>query len=266
MSFDKYSDKAAEAIALIREFSPGKVEYWDFFRGDPEQALQAFCAMQDAAEEMGRMKAQDSAAPQDNVPGVSELPMVKTWEERFTHYKGIGDPQIQCMYAEIDDLRAALRAYEQRAVVAVPEWISVDDRLPDEGTDVLALRLGKQCIAAIFVEVQSYEEGGRRIRYWDDPNDDGQGWEWDEVTHWMPLPAVPGAAPSQPQQEAVPAEPKIDLHDAIMNLPCNPPEPDPDALDDGETYAYRCGHRDARHAAAELVNAMSAAKEPGHGN
>lgn len=288
MSFDKYSDKAAEAIALIREFA--KVEYWDFFKGDPEQALEAFCAMQDAAEEMGRMKAQDSAAPQDNVPGVSELPVVKTWQERMPKPKtawhcamncsGIfnkpadfncgdcepftirGDP-IAARDAEIADLRAALRAYGQRAAVAVPEWISVDDRLPDEGTDVLALRLGKQCIAAIFVEVQSYEEGGRRIRYWDDPNDDGQGWEWYEVTHWMPLPAVPGAAPSQPQQEAVPAEPKIDLHDAIMNLPCNPPEPDPDALDDGETYAYRCGHRDARHAAAELVNAMSAAKEPG---
>src|SRR6478736_8628817 len=81
MSFDKYSDKAAEAIALIREFA--KVEYWDYFKGDPEQALESFCAMQDAAEEMGRMKAQESAAPQDNVPGVSELPVVKTWQKRF---------------------------------------------------------------------------------------------------------------------------------------------------------------------------------------
>jgi len=61
MSFDKYSDKAAEAIALIREFA--KVdEYWDYFKGDPEQALQAFCAMQDAAEEMGRMNERQACA------------------------------------------------------------------------------------------------------------------------------------------------------------------------------------------------------------
>jgi len=119
MSFDKYSDKAAEAIALIREFA--KVEYWDFFKGDPEQALEAFCAMQDAAEEMGRMKAQDSAAPQDNVPGVSELPVVKTWQERMREdlaEGGFRHVERKYIDAEIADLRAALRAYGQREEIA----------------------------------------------------------------------------------------------------------------------------------------------------
>jgi len=48
MSFDIYGDRAVEAMALIREFA--RVEYWDYFKGDPERALEAFCVMQDAAE------------------------------------------------------------------------------------------------------------------------------------------------------------------------------------------------------------------------
>jgi len=48
MTFDIYGDRAVEAIALIREFA--RVEYWDYFKGDPERALEAFCVMQDAAE------------------------------------------------------------------------------------------------------------------------------------------------------------------------------------------------------------------------
>lgn len=54
---------------------------------------------------------------------------------------------------------------------------------------------------------------------------------------------------------AAPAKPQSDLHSAIVNLPCKPPAADPESLDDGETYAYQIGHRDARHAAAELVAA-----------
>lgn len=46
-----------------------------------------------------------------------------------------------------------------------------------------------------------------------------------------------------------PAEQEVDLHDDIINLPC-----DGATLDWANTReAYQCGHRDARHAAAELV-------------
>lgn len=27
--------------------------------------------------------------------------------------------------------------------------------------------------------------------YWDDPNDDGQDWQFDDITHWMSLPPIP---------------------------------------------------------------------------
>jgi hypothetical protein len=48
MSFDIYSEKVADASALIREFA--KCEYFEFFARNPEEALKAFIAMQDAAE------------------------------------------------------------------------------------------------------------------------------------------------------------------------------------------------------------------------
>jgi hypothetical protein len=74
------------------------------------------------------------------------------------------------------------------------QWISVDERLPEPETDVLIIRMGQIRVGAIFIEHESWEEGGREIHYWDDSNDDGQGWDWCEVTHWMPLPPAPTPA------------------------------------------------------------------------
>jgi hypothetical protein len=44
---DMYGEKVASASALIREFA--KTEYYHYFQGDPERAMEAFIAMQDAA-------------------------------------------------------------------------------------------------------------------------------------------------------------------------------------------------------------------------
>lgn len=44
------------------------------------------------------------------------------------------------------------------------------------------------------------------------------------------------------------------LHAAIMNLPCKPPA----LAKSAEVHAYQYGHRDARHAAAELALAHDA--------
>jgi len=188
MSFDKYSDKAAEAIALIREFA--KVEYWDFFKGDPEQALEAFCAMQDAAEEMGRMKTQDSASPQDNVPGVSELPPLPTPCNATFYPNGVTylakklpvgsyftGPQMIEYAKEYGEacVSAALRAYGQRAAVVVPKGYRL---VPLEPTHEMLNAAQKK-----WHYSQSWETASDCYR------------------------ALVAAAPSQPQQEAVPAEP-----------------------------------------------------------
>jgi hypothetical protein len=66
------------------------------------------------------------------------------------------------------------------------------------------------------------------------------------VEAWLAHVAEAAAAPTQAQQPAQ----QTDLHAAIMNLPCKPPNSDFDIR-----RAYEYGHRDARHAAAELVAA-----------
>jgi hypothetical protein len=52
-----------------------------------------------------------------------------------------------------------------------------------------------------------------------------------------------------PSPDAAPAVGQLGLHAAIMNLPCNVP----DTMNGSQAYDYKRGHRDARHAAAELV-------------
>ena len=43
----------------------------------------------------------------------------------------------------------------------------------------------------------------------------------------------------------------MNLHNEIMNLPCEPSQRD--IMNDREITAHKIGHRDARHAAAELA-------------
>lgn len=67
-------------------------------------------------------------------------------------------------------------------------WTSVGDSLPPDETPVLILLDGEVRFGEIRWDHPSYEDTYESYRYWDDPNDDGQGWTWDEVTHWMRLP------------------------------------------------------------------------------
>jgi hypothetical protein len=62
------------------------------------------------------------------------------------------------------------------------------------------------------------------------------------------------AAPESQPQSAADAAPvgRPDLHAAIMNLPCEVP----DTMNGSQAYDYKRGHRDARHAAAELVTTI----------
>ena len=71
-----------------------------------------------------------------------------------------------------------------------PKWISVEDRLPEDGELVLVLASGKPCENITLVDAYEMAEYSR---------DNNRGWiletypMWEDakVTHWMPLPEPP---------------------------------------------------------------------------
>lgn len=85
---------------------------------------------------------------------------------------------------------------------AAQQWISVKDRLPKIGTDVL-VKVSKDSVMSDdngnnpepiiydFYSVMSlYYQNGQHI--WDTrPITDACPLKWDDVTHWMPLPDEP---------------------------------------------------------------------------
>ena len=71
------------------------------------------------------------------------------------------------------------------------DWVSVDERLPADETPVLIVLRGGITIGELRWERPSWEETYQAFRYWDDPHNDGQDWQWHDITHWMPLPEVP---------------------------------------------------------------------------
>lgn len=71
------------------------------------------------------------------------------------------------------------------------EWISINDDLPPEETPVLIIRKGVVRIGERRWDHPSFGDSYKAFWYWDDPNDDGQDWENDEITHWRTLPSVP---------------------------------------------------------------------------
>ena len=74
----------------------------------------------------------------------------------------------------------------------VPKWISVEEQMPEHGTDVLVLTapgtlsLGQNCVVAEYIHPRM-EKSGVFINFYagyDDKNILA-------VTHWMPLPELP---------------------------------------------------------------------------
>ena len=82
-------------------------------------------------------------------------------------------------------------------------WVKCADRLPPEETPVLIVVGGKLRIGELRWERPTWEETWQAFQYWDDPEDDGREWDWEDVTEWTPLPSLPNA-----QSEATPPEPR----------------------------------------------------------
>ena len=94
-------------------------------------------------------------------------------------------------YKNADLDRYAATKLRQVADVMHPHWMSVADYLPPDETPVLVLRCGAVLLGEMRWEHPGPEDSYRSFRYWGDPNDDGQCWELDEITHWAPIPQPP---------------------------------------------------------------------------
>lgn len=64
-------------------------------------------------------------------------------------------------------------------------------QLPPDEMPVLAFVRGSWRPAELRWEHPGHEDTYQAFRYWDDPVDDGQCWEWFDVTHWTVMPPDP---------------------------------------------------------------------------
>ena len=87
-------------------------------------------------------------------------------------------------------IRKALRIIEQAPVVAaMPRWISVEERLPEDDANVLVYAIGNNENSCIAMTSYTHNLHGFHIEGWRSP------WQYffyeHTITHWMPLPEPP---------------------------------------------------------------------------
>lgn len=93
-------------------------------------------------------------------------------------------------YLEDTDLKDELLAFARGCL---PAWVSVDDRLPPPETPVLIVYRKQVRIGELRWDHPGFEDTYKSYQYWDDTGDDGQAWEWADITHWAPLLELPCA-------------------------------------------------------------------------
>ena len=65
------------------------------------------------------------------------------------------------------------------------------EKLPPQRQNVLIFHDGEWKLGVLLTEYPHWEDPYPKYSYWDDPINDGQEYEWFDVTHWTELPADP---------------------------------------------------------------------------
>ena len=92
-------------------------------------------------------------------------------------------------------------------------WTAIHDGLPPPETPVLIMLGTVPTVGELRWEHPGHEDTFKSFLYWDNPQDDGQGWEWDDITHWMYLPPIP-----EPQPQHQPKENQMDDLTPVSHL------------------------------------------------
>lgn len=79
----------------------------------------------------------------------------------------------------------------QDEIKPAPVWISCLEKLPEIETKVLIICNNEIRLGALEYEIPSFEETFTKFKYWFEPDNDMQVYEFQDITHWMPLPASP---------------------------------------------------------------------------
>lgn len=67
-----------------------------------------------------------------------------------------------------------------------PAWVSIEDRLPDKGEDVLVTIAGSDYVMEGFYRGRNWQRKAHVFHCYKDGN------LWYNITHWMPKPKAPG--------------------------------------------------------------------------
>lgn len=74
---------------------------------------------------------------------------------------------------------------EVKDIVERLRWRDASHELPEEGhVVVIKFYNGNYKIAAIFTDHPGFEDNYQSYQYFDDPINDGQGWEMDDIVSW----------------------------------------------------------------------------------
>lgn len=223
MTIDMYSERVAEASALIREFA--KVDYFHYFARDPESSLEAFIAMLDQAEEKGRQSQAACIAELERQLAEASLPVC------------LIEPIVMPQKVHVHHIAAIAKCSGIFGLVSMSEIQKFALALLNE--------FATAAPSAPSVEQQPVGE------VWVDINGTKRAWVHDQtLAEGAKLYTAPQAADTDKVREAM-----NKLHADIMNLPCTRTMSHFATTDDMKIYKQ--GHRDARHAAAELVASMA---------
>lgn len=99
-------------------------------------------------------------------------------KEQYLHYKAMKHGESARAWQGAMQL-----LYDMPTLTPQNEWVSVEDRLPEKGENVLVYAIAKH-IGVTKISIDKLEEGERRPVWLYTHG-------WFEVTHWMPLPAPP---------------------------------------------------------------------------